>query len=502
MGPYLNHQFLVAAQPPLLSTTSTIPHAVLDGAGMVQDLPALQVDVPGRRTTRSPRPAALPTTVAGSPAVTGASTPRCRRPSRRRAYGPKIPLIDDTNSTSPSATGMSDAGVSWAWYSGGWDNAAGNVGGRGYTNGTGPTCADPNSAPASRTTRRCERGAPYCPNSRSSSTTSRSPTSRGTPRARRTGQAPQGRAGLPRPGPDRHPAEGELRQADRRSRTSTPATPASPNGSDHLVELHQGDRARAGGKNTLVVVTYDEFGGQWDHVSPPGDGHDRGARPVRPRHPHPGADRRRPVCVRPASTTSLRHDVDHGDDRAGGTASSRSTTRRHRPRDGRVAPLTHAVNLGLTKKSPTSTAWVGRAPTTGVDSLWAVPSPAVGVRCEAVGRDHRCGHRRRRRRRASPRPWSGRRGCAERLFTDAEQPLPPASLAARFAAKEALAKALGAPVGLRWRDAEVHRGDDGRPHLEHAGHRRGRADELGVRATHLSLSHDAGIASAVVVAEG
>jgi len=91
---------------------------------------------------------------------------------------------------------------------------------------------------------------------------------------------------------------------------------------------------------------------------------------------------------------------------------------------------------------------------------------------------------------------------AERLFTDAEQLLPPASLAARFAAKEALAKALGAPVGLRWRDAEVHRGADGRPHLRVHGTVMARAVLLGVHETHLSLSHDAGIASAVVIAEG
>jgi len=91
---------------------------------------------------------------------------------------------------------------------------------------------------------------------------------------------------------------------------------------------------------------------------------------------------------------------------------------------------------------------------------------------------------------------------APRLFTDQEQRLPPASLAARFAAKEALAKALGAPVGLRWRDAEVHRGDDGRPHLSMSGTVAARADELGVQRTHVSMSHDAGIASAVVVLEG
>ncbi|HEY4315638.1 MAG TPA: holo-ACP synthase [Actinomycetes bacterium] len=90
---------------------------------------------------------------------------------------------------------------------------------------------------------------------------------------------------------------------------------------------------------------------------------------------------------------------------------------------------------------------------------------------------------------------------AQRLFTDNEQRLPPASLAARFAAKEALAKALGAPTGLRWRDAEVDRGEDGRPHLLVSGTVAARAAALGVRHTHLSLSHDAGIASAVVVAE-
>ena len=42
-----------------------------------------------------------------------------------------------------------------------------------------------------------------------------------------------------------------------------------------------------------------------------------------------------------------------------------------------------------------------------------------------------------------------------RLFTKQEQGRPVASLAARFAAKEALAKALGAPTGMNWLDAEV-----------------------------------------------
>ena len=89
----------------------------------------------------------------------------------------------------------------------------------------------------------------------------------------------------------------------------------------------------------------------------------------------------------------------------------------------------------------------------------------------------------------------------ERLFTPTERTLPLQSLAARFAAKEALAKALGAPAGMHWHDCEVHRGDDGRPHLVVTGTVAARVAELGIAHLHLSLSHDAGIASAVVVAE-
>jgi holo-[acyl-carrier protein] synthase len=92
-------------------------------------------------------------------------------------------------------------------------------------------------------------------------------------------------------------------------------------------------------------------------------------------------------------------------------------------------------------------------------------------------------------------------GMAERLFTPGERELRIASLAARFAAKEALAKALGAPGGLRWHDAEVTNEPSGRPLLTVKGTVAARAAELGVANFHLSLSHDAGIASAVVVAE-
>jgi holo-[acyl-carrier protein] synthase len=88
-----------------------------------------------------------------------------------------------------------------------------------------------------------------------------------------------------------------------------------------------------------------------------------------------------------------------------------------------------------------------------------------------------------------------------RLFTPDEAARPLASLAARFAAKEALAKALGAPEGLHWTDAEVHTSATGRPSLALTGAIAARATELGVTSVHVSMSHDAGLASAVVVLE-
>ncbi|MHC3468374.1 holo-ACP synthase [Streptomyces sp. 7R007] len=99
-------------------------------------------------------------------------------------------------------------------------------------------------------------------------------------------------------------------------------------------------------------------------------------------------------------------------------------------------------------------------------------------------------------------------GMAQRLFLHDELHLPSgerrgiASLAARFAAKEALAKALGAPAGLLWTDAEVYVEDSGQPRVRVKGSVAARAAELGVRSWHVSLSHDAGVASAVVIAEG
>lgn len=98
--------------------------------------------------------------------------------------------------------------------------------------------------------------------------------------------------------------------------------------------------------------------------------------------------------------------------------------------------------------------------------------------------------------------------AAARLFTPAERlrpdgsPRSTLSLAARFAAKEALAKALGVPAGLQWHDAQVVTEPSGRPSLAVRGTVAAAADAAGVLRWHVSLSHETGLAGAVVIAEG
>lgn len=89
-------------------------------------------------------------------------------------------------------------------------------------------------------------------------------------------------------------------------------------------------------------------------------------------------------------------------------------------------------------------------------------------------------------------------GLMEKLFTVAERTQPIASLAARFAAKEALAKALNAGKGLSWQEAEVKNLESGKPTFVFFGEVAALVDSAQV---HLSLSHDAGIATAMVIVE-
>ncbi len=99
-------------------------------------------------------------------------------------------------------------------------------------------------------------------------------------------------------------------------------------------------------------------------------------------------------------------------------------------------------------------------------------------------------------------------GLLERVFHPAELVDPSGkrlgwrSLAARFAAKEAVAKALGAPGGIDWLDGVVSESERGGPAIALTGGSAELAARLGVAGWHLSLARSGGFAVAYAVAEG
>ncbi len=93
-------------------------------------------------------------------------------------------------------------------------------------------------------------------------------------------------------------------------------------------------------------------------------------------------------------------------------------------------------------------------------------------------------------------------GLIPRLFAESERDLPIHSLAARFAAKEALIKALGGSAGATWQEMEVINDANGNPAFRLNGTAEAALADRGITSVHLTMTHDAGVACAFVVAEG
>ena len=87
------------------------------------------------------------------------------------------------------------------------------------------------------------------------------------------------------------------------SENEHPGYASEPNGSNHLVDLIQAVMKGPQAGNTLIVVTYDEFGGQWDHASPPGQGNNLAA------HDQWGPGTRIPALL--VARSFVRSGVDH-----------------------------------------------------------------------------------------------------------------------------------------------------------------------------------------------
>jgi acid phosphatase len=268
-GSYLNHQYLIAAQPLLWPSAPTGQHSLLDAAGFPRGTnnpyplyKANQTSVDGNVTQACD----LPTTVAGLACGDWAVNTLQPPWEPQGSFGAPEPATNDTNTALNIGDRMSDAGVSWAWYAGGWDNAAGNTTGPGWTNGTTEgTCTDPHVSTA-------DGQYPYCPDSSfqfhhqpfnyfsryAPDTADRAAHLKDEVEfiaSAQNGSLPQVSFVKPLGNENEHPGYA-----------------SEPNGSDHLVDLIKAIETGPQAGNTLIVVTYDEFGGAWDHVSPPGLG--------------------------------------------------------------------------------------------------------------------------------------------------------------------------------------------------------------------------------------
>src|SRR5712691_1548976 len=259
-GSFLNHQWLIAAASPTWPGAPAANHSIVDSNGMPTSYPLYHATGPvlDRQLTQL-CPSLVPGLACGDYAV------NTIQPAFQPFRGsPQLPPQTGTT----IGDELSSAGVSWAWYSGGWSNADGDVGAPGWTNGFVPgVCADPDSQP--------NPVWPYCPNKvfqyHHQPFNYYAKYAPGTP----------GRTHLRDEAEFLSLAQSSIKDCKLDAvslvkpvglENEHPGYTSETRGSDHLVQLLQAIQSGKCAKDTMVVVTYDEFGGQWDHVSPPGQG--------------------------------------------------------------------------------------------------------------------------------------------------------------------------------------------------------------------------------------
>jgi phospholipase C len=274
-GSFLNHQWLITPNTP------TWPGAVRDGSA--NDLHSvvgpdgnpgsspLHPAAPGtadRALTQAANPdgtCAVPAGVAAPPKGTTCGDYAVN--TIQPPYQPFAPGTPEARRLPPQTTPtigdrLSAANVDWAWYSGGWDNANGNVGGPGWTNGTTPgTCTSPRTA----------AGAVYpnCPDATFQyhhqpfnyyANYAPGTAARAAHLRDEVEFISAAKSGHLKPVSLIKPVGEE---------NEHPGYASEDTGSRHLVDLLKAVEEGPDAAHTVVVVTYDEFGGQWDHVPPP-----------------------------------------------------------------------------------------------------------------------------------------------------------------------------------------------------------------------------------------
>jgi acid phosphatase len=274
-GSFLNHQWLIAASTPtwpgaIADYGADDLHSIVGPDGFPAGTP-LHPATPGTKDAALTQaanangsckvPAAGPTPPAGT--VCGDYAVNTIQP----AYQPFAPGTTVARRLPPQTAPtigdrLSDADVDWAWYSGGWSNANGDVGASGWTNGTTPgTCTDPDTI----------AGAVYpnCPDKLFQF--------HHQPFNYYANYAPDTAARTAHLRDEEEfiaaAESGDLKSVSFvkpiGAENEHPGYASEHSGSNHLVELLQAIENGPDADSTLVIVTYDEYGGQWDHVAPP-----------------------------------------------------------------------------------------------------------------------------------------------------------------------------------------------------------------------------------------
>src|SRR5919201_1236542 len=295
-GSFLDHQWLIAAASPVCNAANGCPanatHSVLDtngfpqpsyppasnlppGTGPLYISPNHQGLVDGPLTQACGLPRTRPGLACGDFGVNTMQPPF--QPSG--LFGAKLP--PQTNPTIGDR--LTAAGIDWAWYAGGWPNANGDVGAPGWTNGTAPAatptgCLDPFVDPGVAKWPRCPDNLfqyHHQPFNYFAAFSTATP------------------EGLANRAAHLRDEQEFISIATKHSTVQCNLKPVSfvkpigeenehpgyasdINGQSHLVNLIKAVEGSACAGNTMIVVTYDEFGGQWDHVPPPGQGNNNG----------------------------------------------------------------------------------------------------------------------------------------------------------------------------------------------------------------------------------
>jgi acid phosphatase len=288
-GSFLNHQWLVAAATPIFAGAANDGgpndrHSVVDANGMPANAPLYTSPLGGAvkdfnltASCNPPtpiRPATPPGVVCGDFAV-NTTQPMFQPYFPNTAAVRRLPPLTNPN----IGDALNAKGVDWAWYSGGWDNAAGNTTSPYYTNGPGPTCSDPNTIKTTPPT-----PYPYCPDylfqfhHQAFNYFAEFDPSTAAGKAARAAHLRDEKEFL-------QVANSSTSQCNLKpvsfvkpigEENEHPGYTNESRGSQHLADLLTAIEGSACKNNTLVVATYDEFGGFWDHVSPPGQGDNEG----------------------------------------------------------------------------------------------------------------------------------------------------------------------------------------------------------------------------------